>query len=136
MPGGAGSPINLLDHRASTTSTECANSDEDERTTGTLPSMMTTVLAGDGLRRRKVIHAAKETLDKGESAATFRSLSLTLSQYPHNTVRWSEHGDSSCGYDAVLNGSSTGHRRFIGLVMSHASRCRCPVIVTGEARVE
>ncbi|XP_031826677.1 anoctamin 8 white walker isoform X2 [Nomia melanderi] len=64
MPGGAGSPINLLGHRASTTSSECANSDEDERTTGTLPSMMTTVLAGDGLRRRKVIHAAKETLDK------------------------------------------------------------------------
>ncbi|CAL7935857.1 unnamed protein product [Xylocopa violacea] len=64
MPGGEGSPINLLDHRASTTSGECANSDDDERTTGTASSTMTTVLAGDGLRRRKVIHAAKETLDK------------------------------------------------------------------------
>ncbi|XP_068980957.1 anoctamin-10 isoform X7 [Bombus flavifrons] len=64
MPGGEGSPINLLDHRTSTTSGECANSDEDERTTGTASSTMTTVLAGDGLRRRKVIHAAKETFDK------------------------------------------------------------------------
>ncbi|XP_076169596.1 anoctamin 8 white walker isoform X6 [Ptiloglossa arizonensis] len=67
MPGGEGSPINLLDHRASTTSGECANSDEDEKTTGTVStvsSTMTTALAGDGLRRRKVIHAAKETLDK------------------------------------------------------------------------
>ncbi|XP_076678994.1 anoctamin 8 white walker isoform X5 [Andrena cerasifolii] len=64
MPGGEGSPINLLDHRASTTSGECANSDEDERTTDTVPNTMTTALAGDGLRRRKVIHAAKETLDK------------------------------------------------------------------------
>ncbi|XP_076622385.1 anoctamin 8 white walker isoform X3 [Colletes latitarsis] len=64
MPGGEGSPINLLDHRASTTSGECANSDEDERTTDTVSSTMTTALAGDGLRRRKVIHAAKETLDK------------------------------------------------------------------------
>lgn len=66
MPGGEGSPINLLDHRTSTTSGECANSDEDERTTGTASSTMTTVLAGDGLRRRKVIHAAKETFDKGK----------------------------------------------------------------------
>ncbi|PBC32858.1 Anoctamin-8 [Apis cerana cerana] len=65
MPGGEGSPINLLDHRASTTSGECANSDEDERTTDNVSSTMTTVLAGDGLRRRKVIHAAKETFDKG-----------------------------------------------------------------------
>ncbi|CAK9829085.1 Ano8 [Anthophora retusa] len=64
MPGGEGSPINLLDHRASTTSGECANSDEDEKTTGTVSSTMTNVLAGEGLRRRKVIHAAKETLDK------------------------------------------------------------------------
>ncbi|KOC63162.1 Anoctamin-8 [Habropoda laboriosa] len=64
MPGGEGSPINLLDHHASTTSGECANSDEDERTTGTVSSTMTNVLAGEGLRRRKVIHAAKETLDK------------------------------------------------------------------------
>ncbi|XP_012340811.1 anoctamin-8 isoform X6 [Apis florea] len=64
MPGGEGSPINLLDHRASTTSGECANSDEDERTTDNVSSTMTTVLAGDGLRRRKVIHAAKETFDK------------------------------------------------------------------------
>ncbi|XP_012165597.1 anoctamin-8-like isoform X8 [Bombus affinis] len=64
MPGGEGSPINLLDHRTSTTSGECANSDEDERTTGTASSTMTTVLTGDGLRRRKVIHAAKETFDK------------------------------------------------------------------------
>lgn len=66
MPGGEGSPINLLDHRASTTSGECANSDEDERTTDNVSSTMTTVLAGDGLRRRKVIHAAKETFDKGK----------------------------------------------------------------------
>ncbi|XP_076385497.1 anoctamin 8 white walker isoform X4 [Megachile rotundata] len=64
MPGGEGSPINLLDHRTSTTSGECANSDEDERTTATVSSTMTTVSGGDGLRRRKVIHAAKETLDK------------------------------------------------------------------------
>ncbi|XP_076545996.1 anoctamin 8 white walker isoform X4 [Osmia lignaria lignaria] len=64
MPGGEGSPINLLDHRTSTTSGECANSDEDERTTATASSTMTTVSGGDGLRRRKVIHAAKETLDK------------------------------------------------------------------------
>ncbi|XP_076248814.1 anoctamin 8 white walker isoform X2 [Calliopsis andreniformis] len=64
MPGGEGSPINLLDHRASTTPGECANSDEDEKTTDTVSNTMTTVLAGDGLRRRKVIHAAKETLDK------------------------------------------------------------------------
>ncbi|XP_017885925.1 anoctamin-8-like isoform X2 [Ceratina calcarata] len=67
MPGGEGSPINLLDqHRASTTSGECAStSDDDEKTaTGTVSSTMTTVFAGDGLRRRKVIHAAKETLDK------------------------------------------------------------------------
>ncbi|CAK9803259.1 Ano8 [Anthophora plagiata] len=64
MPGGEGSPINLLDHRASTTSGECANSDEDEKTTGTVSSTITNVLAGEGLRRRKVIHAAKETLDK------------------------------------------------------------------------
>ncbi|XP_017753331.1 PREDICTED: anoctamin-8 isoform X7 [Eufriesea mexicana] len=64
MPGGEGSPINLLDHRASTTSGECANSDEDERTTGIVSSTMTTVFAADGLKRRKVIHAAKETFDK------------------------------------------------------------------------
>ncbi|KYN13438.1 Anoctamin-8 [Trachymyrmex cornetzi] len=77
MPGGEGSPINLLDHHhrastAATTSTtnECANGD-DVRTassatsTGTtFTSAMTSALAGDGLRRRKVIHAARETLDK------------------------------------------------------------------------
>ncbi|KAG7189856.1 hypothetical protein KM043_017506 [Ampulex compressa] len=68
MPGGEGSPIDLLDHRASTTTSgECANSD-DVRTartgTATFTSTMATALAGDGLRRRKVIHAAKETLDK------------------------------------------------------------------------
>jgi len=95
MPGGEGSPINLLDHHhhhhhhqqhrrssttaaaADTTSTsttdECANGD-DVRTaastaTGvTFGSTMASALTGDGLRRRKVIHAAKETLDKGESA--------------------------------------------------------------------
>lgn len=82
MPGGEGSPINLLDdhrhrhHRASTASAtdECANGD-DARTaaasniTGaTFTSTMTSALAGDGLRRRKVIHAAKETFDKGESS--------------------------------------------------------------------
>lgn len=86
MPGGEGSPINLLDHHhhhhrasaAATTSTsttdECANCD-DVRTTAssttstgaTFTSAMTSALAGDGLRRRKVIHAARETLDKGES---------------------------------------------------------------------
>ncbi|KZC04885.1 Anoctamin-8 [Dufourea novaeangliae] len=74
MPGGEGSPINLLGHRASTTSGECATNSGDEdddkttttttTTTGTVPSTMTNVLAGDGLRRRKVIHAAKETFDK------------------------------------------------------------------------
>ncbi|XP_077271289.1 anoctamin 8 white walker isoform X2 [Temnothorax americanus] len=71
MPGGEGSPINLLDHqhhhRASTTATtststadECANVDDVR----TFASAMTSALAGDGLRRRKVIHAARETLDK------------------------------------------------------------------------
>lgn len=104
MPGGEGSPINLLDrqhhHRASATAAtatavsavssatrvsatatvataaadECANDDDVGATTvasttgATLGSgnTMTSALAGDGLRRRKVIHAAKETLDKGE----------------------------------------------------------------------
>lgn len=80
MPGGEGSSINLLDHhhhhRASTaastsTSTdECANGDDVKTGTGTgatFTSTMTSALAGDGLRRRKVIHAARETLDKGKS---------------------------------------------------------------------
>ncbi|XP_011334900.1 anoctamin-8 isoform X2 [Ooceraea biroi] len=87
MPGGEGSPINLLDHHhhqqhrrsstataaaaATSTSTtdECANGDDvrtaASTTTGaTFSSTMASALAGDGLRRRKVIHAAKETLDK------------------------------------------------------------------------
>lgn len=82
MPGGEGSPINLLDHHhrastAATTSTtdECANGDDvrtassTTSTGATFTSAMTSALAGDGLRRRKVIHAARETLDKGESGA-------------------------------------------------------------------
>ncbi|EZA56929.1 hypothetical protein X777_02780 [Ooceraea biroi] len=94
MPGGEGSPINLLDHHhhqqhrrsstataaaaATSTSTtdECANGDDvrtaASTTTGaTFSSTMASALAGDGLRRRKVIHAAKETLDKGESEHPF-----------------------------------------------------------------
>ncbi|XP_014486482.1 PREDICTED: anoctamin-8 isoform X3 [Dinoponera quadriceps] len=91
MPGGEGSSINLLDrhhHRtsaaastatgsaaaaAATAADECAN-DDDVGTTaaasttgatlGSGGNAMTSALAGDGLRRRKVIHAAKETLDK------------------------------------------------------------------------
>ena len=61
MPGGEGSPaatdrINSDNENFGTN--ECAVSDNDKA------SMTVT---GDGLRRRKVIHAAKETLDKGES---------------------------------------------------------------------
>lgn len=77
MPGGEGSSINLLDHHhrastAATTSTtdECANGDDVKTGTSTgatFTSTMTSALAGDGLRRRKVIHAARETLDKGKS---------------------------------------------------------------------
>jgi len=87
MPGGEGSPINLLDHhhRASTAATststtdECANGDDvrtasSTNTGTTFTSAMTSALAGDGLRRRKVIHAARETLDKGESGAASSSL--------------------------------------------------------------
>ncbi|KAK2578147.1 hypothetical protein KPH14_001345 [Odynerus spinipes] len=75
MPGGEGSPINLLDHHrtsttpSGTTSAQCPKSD-DEAGSATATekdasaSTMTSVPAGEGLRRRKVIHAAKETLDK------------------------------------------------------------------------
>lgn len=73
MSGGAGSaaaePINR----------ECSNeapaAAAEEAAVG--PPM---TLPGDGLRRRKVIHAAKETLDKGESAYRPLSLSLSLSR--------------------------------------------------------
>lgn len=91
MPGGEGSPINLLDHhhhhRASTaaststsTTDECANGDDVRiaSSTTSFTSAMTSALAGDGLRRRKVIHAARETLDKGESGATSSSLRDTI----------------------------------------------------------
>ncbi|KAM0736413.1 Anoctamin-8 [Formica fusca] len=76
MPGGEGSSINLLDHHhhhrastAATTSTtdECANGDDVKTGTSTgatFTNTMTSALPGDGLRRRKVIHAARETLDK------------------------------------------------------------------------
>lgn len=81
MPGGEGSSINLLDHhhhhRASTAATtsatdECANGDDvktETTSTGATfnTNTMTSALPGDGLRRRKVIHAARETLDKGKS---------------------------------------------------------------------
>lgn len=83
MPGGEGSSINLLDHhhRASTTATtsatdECANGDDvrtGTSTGATFTSTMTSALAGDGLRRRKVIHAARETLDKGKSKLILES---------------------------------------------------------------
>ncbi|XP_066590008.1 anoctamin-10 isoform X2 [Prorops nasuta] len=62
MPGGEGSFIKNLEERASA---NCANNsagDEKEDTTTT--STMSNLLTGDGIRRRKVIHAAKETLDK------------------------------------------------------------------------
>lgn len=87
MPGGEGSSINLLDHHhhhrastAATTSTtdECANGDDVKTGTSTgatFTSTMTSALAGDGLRRRKVIHAARETLDKGKSGPLRRPLS-------------------------------------------------------------
>lgn len=113
MPGGEGSPINLLDrhhhHRASATAAaattssasriaaaaaaadECAN-DDDVGTTATASttgatlgsgSAMTSALAGDGLRRRKVIHAAKETLDKGECSRGCPLLrSFVYTRYP------------------------------------------------------
>ncbi|XP_046821754.1 anoctamin-8 isoform X1 [Vespa crabro] len=79
MPGGEGSPINLLDHHGTSTtpsgitSAQCPKSDDEagsttENATATekdaSASTMTSVPAGEGLRRRKVIHAAKETLDK------------------------------------------------------------------------
>ncbi|XP_043670194.1 anoctamin-8 [Vespula pensylvanica] len=79
MPGGEGSPINLLDHHGTSTtpsgitSAQCPKSDDEAgSTTGNATttekdasaSTMTSVPAGEGLRRRKVIHAAKETLDK------------------------------------------------------------------------
>lgn len=102
MPGGEGSPINLLDqhhHRRRRASTadgdDAAASSSMPRTladddAGTAAAAganllgsggtMTSALTGDGLRRRKVIHAAKETLDKGESrgARLFRLSSLLL----------------------------------------------------------
>lgn len=93
MPGGEGSSINLLDHHhhhrastAATTSTtdECANGDDVKTGTSTgatFTNTMTSALPGDGLRRRKVIHAARETLDKGKSGPLRRPLCRPLSRY-------------------------------------------------------
>lgn len=81
MPGGAGSrdPIDptsnelLMTRRrpvfpdevvvGNTTTTASANDNDSDETTTTT----TMTMAGEGgLRRRKVIHAARETIDKGE----------------------------------------------------------------------
>lgn len=68
MPGGEGAtniPINFNDIRLSSSDIgcgdECANNNPDGEGDATM-----TVASGDGIRRRKVIRAAKETLDKGE----------------------------------------------------------------------
>lgn len=103
MPGGEGSSINLLDHhhhhRASTAATtsatdECANGDDvrtgTTSTGATFTSTMTSALAGDGLRRRKVIHAARETLDKGKSGPLRRRsphFCGTIAFLPYETSR-------------------------------------------------
>ncbi|KAK0093021.1 hypothetical protein PV326_000101 [Microctonus aethiopoides] len=66
MPGGEGAtntPINFNDIRLSSSDIgcgdECANNNPDGEGDATM-----TVASGDGIRRRKVIRAAKETLDK------------------------------------------------------------------------
>ncbi|KAK0169080.1 hypothetical protein PV327_002826 [Microctonus hyperodae] len=66
MPGGEGAtntPINFNDIRLSSSGIgcgdECANNNPDGEGDATM-----TVASGDGIRRRKVIRAAKETLDK------------------------------------------------------------------------
>lgn len=64
MPGGAGSnaPINFTDVRLpSSCGDECVATNNAD---GEGDPM--TVVTGDGVRRRKVIRAAKETLDKGK----------------------------------------------------------------------
>lgn len=78
MPGGEGSnvPLSLHDFKSSF--------DKKFRTSGDimdecLPPIdncdgddsSTTIVEGDGVRRRKVIRAAKETLDKGKNLFTF-----------------------------------------------------------------
>ncbi|EFN61347.1 hypothetical protein EAG_02002 [Camponotus floridanus] len=120
MPGGEGSSINLLDHHhhhrastAATTSTtdECANGDDVKTGTSTgatFTSTMTSALAGDGLRRRKVIHAARETLDKGKSGPLrrvppFAVPSCSLLTKPRATVPVVAGTNPECPVDSRLH---------------------------------